>query len=290
MNQHYTIECQYCQYAFFFSEDDEKKGVVNQGVECPRCGMQSDRTLAKPFAREEVPASRSKSLARAPRRLDINLRKNIKLELDFFEEVTKFLAEQHKGLRGHISLKKNEPRTVIYFIFARVIAHCNAAHRLIEDGYNHEAIVLLKDAYEALGLARYFATVDEKNRFFRTWVEAREKQETMSSFALRDRPSDSEMTDETRQIVSKYMNLVFGIPTYHTMRETYNRTTREFDYKGVPGHRKLLIATSILNQVLISCLQELMICFAEHLQDAKTVNRIKDFILRLTNRYYMHTA
>jgi len=73
------------------------------------------------------------------------------------------------------------------------------------------------------------------------------------------------------------------------MTETYNRSALVRP-PGPPGHSKLLIATSILNQLLISCLQELMICFAEHLHDPRTVNRIKDYILRLTNRYYMHAA
>ncbi len=144
--------------------------------------------------------------------------------------------------------------------------------------------------YAALGLARYFASVDEKNRFFRIWVEGKEIQETMTTFALRERLSESEMTDETRQIISKYTSLGFSIPSYRAMSETYNRSAGEFEYEGNPGHRRLLIGTSIFNQALICCLQELMICFAEHLHDAKTVNQIKEYILRLTNRYYMHTA
>ena len=290
MSQHYSVKCHHCHYTFFFTVEDDEKGAVRQRIECPRCGMENDRPLAETASHEELAASPTKAPSRPRRAVDINVQRSIKIELDFFEEVTTFLTEQHKELREHISFKKQDPKSATYYIFARVIAHCNAAHRLIADGYNHEAIVLLKDAYEALGLARYFTGVDDKNRFFRVWVQGREIQETITSFALRRRPADSEMTDETRQIVSKYTSLAFGIPTYHAMTETYNRGTRRFDYKGSPGHRKLLIATSIFNQALISCLQELMICFAEYLSDAKTVSQIKDYILRLTNRYYMHTA
>jgi len=288
MIQHYSIQCRHCNYDFLFGVDDEAE-TIRQKIECPRCGMENERTLAEP-AREEVRPPRAKGPARAPRPVDINLQRNIKLELGFFEEVTTFLSRQHRGLREYIPMDKHDPKTVIYFIFARVIAHCNAAHQLIAEGYNHEAILLVKDAYEALGLARYFTGADEKNRFFRLWVEGKEGGETITSFAMRKRPSDSEMTEETRQIVSKYADIFFGIPTYHAMTETYNRKTGEFDYSGAPGHRRLLVATSILNQLLISCLQELMICFAEHLNDAKTVSQIKDYILSLTNRYYMHTA
>jgi len=125
----------------------------------------------------------------------MNLQKIIKEELEFFDEVTTFLTEQHRGLRKHIALNKTETKTAIHFIFARVIAHWDAVHSLIEDGYNHEAIALLEDTYGALGLARYFASVGEKNRLFRIWVEGKDVQET-TTFALRERLSELEMTPE----------------------------------------------------------------------------------------------